>query len=94
MVEVGVDSVSFYFFMIYDGFNIFKEREKDKLVYIYNLVRDEKLYNFFYNRCIEKGYKFLELIKIINGRDVYKYIRNNNGLRNLLFIGVGVGGYI
>ena len=46
------------------------------------------------SRCIEKGYKLLELTKITNGRDSYKYIRNNNGLKNLLPIGVGAGGHI
>ena len=94
MAEVGADSASFYSLMIHDGSNISKEREKDKSVYIYNLARDEKLHNLFYNRCIEKGYKLLELTKITNGRDAYKYIRNNNGLRNLLPIGAGAGGHI
>ena len=94
MVEVGADSASFYSLMIYDGSDISKEREKDKSVYIYSLQRDEELHNLFYRGCIEKGYKLLELTKLTNGRDSYKYIRNNNGLRNLLPIGVGAGGHI
>ena len=60
LAEVGADSASFYSLMIHDGSNISKEREKDKSVYIYNLARDEKLHNLFYNRCIENGYKLLE----------------------------------
>ncbi|WP_339061723.1 coproporphyrinogen III oxidase family protein [Fusobacterium animalis] len=94
LAEVGADSASFYSLMIHDGSNISKEREKDKSVYIYDLERDEELHNLFYSRCIEKGYKLLELTKITNGRDSYKYIRNNNGLKNLLPIGVGAGGHI
>ena len=43
---------------------------------------------------IEKGYKLLELTKLTNGKDKYKYIRNNNSLKNLLPIGVGAGGRI
>lgn len=94
LAEVGADSASFYSLMIHDGSDISKEREKDKSVYIYDLERDEELHNLFYSRCIEKGYKLLELTKITNGRDSYKYIRNNNGLKNLLPIGVGAGGHI
>jgi len=94
LAEVEADSVSFYSLMIHDGSDISKEREKDKSVYIYSLERDEELHNLFYNRCIEKGYKLLELTKLTNGKDKYKYIRNNNTLKNLLPIGVGAGGHI
>ena len=94
LVEVEADSVSFYSLMIHDGSDISKEREKDKSVYIYSLERDEELHNLFYSRCIEKGYKLLELTKLTNGKDKYKYIRNNNSLKNLLPIGVGAGGHI
>ena len=94
LAEVEADSASFYSLMIHDGSNISKEREKDKSVYIYSLERDEELHNLFYRRCIEKGYKLLELTKLTNGKDKYKYIRNNNALKNLLPIGVGAGGRI
>ena len=80
--------------MIHDGSDISKEREKDKSIYIYSLKRDEELHNLFYEACIENSYELLELTKLSNGKDKYKYIRNNNSLKNLLPIGVGAGGHI
>ena len=92
--EVDADSISFYSLMIHDGSNISKEIEKDKSLYIYSLERDEQLHNIFYNRCVENGYKLLELTKLTNGKDSYKYIRNNNTRKNLLPLGAGAGGHI
>ena len=80
--------------MIHDGSNISKEIKKDKSVYTYSLERDEQLHNIFYNRCVENGYKLLELTKLTNGKDSYKYIRNNNTRKNLLPLGAGAGGHI
>ena len=70
--------------MIHDGSDISKEREKDKSIYTYSLKRDEELHNLFYEACIENSYELLELTKLSNGKDKYKYIRNNNSLKNLL----------
>mgnify|MGYP002744848875 FL=1 len=92
--EIKVDSTSFYSLMIHDGSDISKEREKDKSIYTYSLKRDEELHNLFYKACIENSYELLELTKLSNGKDKYKYIRNNNSLKNLLPIGIGAGGHI
>lgn len=89
--KLQVDSVSFYSLMIHNGSEISKNPED---AFIYDIKRDEELHNLFYNKCLENGYKLLELTKLSNGKDKYKYIRNNNSLKNLLPIGVGAGGKV
>ncbi len=88
--KLDVASVSFYSLMINEG----SKMSEDMSNYTYSLKRDEELHNLFYDRCIENGYKLLELTKLTNGKDKYMYIRNNNSSKNLLPLGLGAGGHI
>lgn len=92
--DLKIASVSFYSLMIFDGSQMQKEIKTEKNTYTYSLKRDEELHNLFYNKCVENGYKLLELTKLTNGKDNYKYIRNNNSSKNLLPIGLGAGGHL
>ena len=86
-----VDSVSFYSLMIHEGSEMSKDEENRKR---YSLEKDEKLHNLFLRKCMDRGYRVLELTKLSNGKDRYQYIQNNNRGKNLLPIGVGAGGHI
>lgn len=89
--SLSLDSVSFYSLMIHEGSEMSKDSENQTL---YSLEQDEKLHNLFYQRCMERGYRVLELTKLTNGKDRYQYIQNNNSSKNLLPIGVGAGGHL
>ncbi len=92
--ELGVDSISFYSLMIQEGSQISKDREENKVVFKYNLVRDKKLHDKFLEITLSRGYSVLEHTKITNGKDKYKYIRNVNSFSDLIAIGIGAGGRI
>ncbi len=92
--ELGVDSISFYSLMIQEGSQISKDREENKVVFKYNLVRDKELHDKFLEITLSRGYSVLEHTKITNGKDKYKYIRNVNSFSDLIAIGIGAGGRI
>ncbi|MCF2625919.1 coproporphyrinogen III oxidase family protein [Fusobacterium perfoetens] len=92
--ELGVDSISFYSLMIQEGSQISKDREENKVVFKYNLVRDKELHDKFLEIALSRGYSVLEHTKITNGKDKYKYIRNVNSFSDLIAIGIGAGGRI
>ena len=92
--ELGVDSISFYSLMIQEGSQISKDREENKVVFKYNLVRDKELHDKFLEITLSRGYSVLEHTKITNGKDKYKYIRNINSFSDLIAIGIGAGGRI
>lgn len=94
LADLDMASASFYSLMIHGGSKISKDREENREIFVYSLKRDEEIHNLFYNKVLENGYKLLELTKITNGKDNYKYIRNNNSQKNLLPIGTGAGGRI
>lgn len=92
--KLGMDSSSFYSLMIHDGSQISKDLKENENLYKYSLVRDKQLHDLFYQKSLEKGYKLLEITKVTNGKDLYRYIQNNNSNKNLLAIGEGAGGHI
>ncbi|WP_337742583.1 coproporphyrinogen-III oxidase family protein [Fusobacterium gonidiaformans] len=88
--QLGIDSISFYSLMIQEGSEILKNLSKESIETFYDVKRDEQLHNLFYQEALTRGYHLLELTKITNGKDKYRYIRS----RNLLPIGVGAGGHL
>lgn len=92
--ELDIASSSFYSLMIHDGSKMSNDIKEDASTFQYSLERDEHIHNLFYDKCVENGYKLLELTKLTNGKDNYMYIRNNNSSKNLLPLGLGAGGHI
>jgi len=90
--ELGIDSASFYSLQFLDGSVLSNTISED----YYDVEVDKSLHHAFLDEILSQDdYEILEYTKVAKkGRDKYKYIRNNNSLKNLLPIGVGAGGRI
>jgi oxygen-independent coproporphyrinogen-3 oxidase len=91
--DLDIDSVSFYSLMIHDGSVLSALIKENKLSYKNKIEKDFHIHTLFLDELLSNGYELLELTKITkNGRDLYKYIKNNYSNHNLLPIGRGAGG--
>lgn len=91
IIDLDIDSVSFYSLMIHDGSVLSKNMQLK-----HTNENDELFHNTFVNELTKKAdFEFLELTKLARkNRDLYKYmcIRNANG--NTIPLGKGAGGQI
>lgn len=94
IIDLKIDSVSFYSLMIHEGSKMSRDIEENELVLDYSLETDRKLHGAFLSRLLETGeYEILEHTKAARkGRDEYKYIKYTHQGVDILPIGVGAGG--
>ena len=94
VLELGIDSVSFYSLMIHDGSKMSKDIQEEVFKLDYKLERDKELHNTFIETVLSTGdYEILEHTKIIRkGKDKYKYITLSNKGSDILPVGMGAGG--
>jgi oxygen-independent coproporphyrinogen-3 oxidase len=89
----GVDSVSFYSLIIYNGSSLAKSIDKGETRFVRDIEWDKERHNLFYTRLIESGFTLLELSKLTRpGKDAYKYIHIQYENGDLVPIGSGAGG--
>ena len=94
VLDLEIDSVSFYSLMIHDGSKMSKDIQEDVFKLDYKLERDKELHNAFMETVLSTGdYEVLEHTKIIKkGKDKYKYITLSNKGSDILPVGLGAGG--
>ena len=92
VINLGVDSSSFYSLMYFDGSKL----SKDGKEYEYDLTHDNALHNEFAKALLDSGkFELLELTKLARiGRDTYEYIRHTHKGTDILPLGNGAGGKI
>jgi oxygen-independent coproporphyrinogen-3 oxidase len=94
-VSSGVDSVSFYSLMIYNGSALAKSIDQGKIEFFRDIESDRERHNLFYRKLMESGFTMLELSKLVRpGGDAYKYIHIQYENGDLVPIGSGAGGRI
>ena len=92
VINLGVDSTSFYSLMYFDGSKL----SKDGKEFEYDLKHDNALHNEFAKTLLDSGkFELLELTKLARiGRDSYEYIRHTHKGTDILPLGNGAGGKI
>lgn len=92
VINLGVDSTSFYSLMYFDGSKL----SKDGKEFEYDLKHDNALHNEFAKTLLESGeFELLELTKLARkNRDTYEYIRHTHKGTDILPLGNGAGGKI
>ncbi len=92
IIDLELDSVSFYSLMVHEGSALAKKYDESQ----FSDERDLQFHDLFVEELLKTGdYELFELTKIVRkNRDKYKYmtIRNSNG--NTIPIGRGAGGKI
>ncbi|MFV0499652.1 MAG: radical SAM protein, partial [Bacilli bacterium] len=92
IIDLKIDSISFYSLMIHEGSSLSKEYEENKFCE----SQDLKFHDLFIKELLKTGdYELIELTKIVRKNcDSYQYmsIRNSNG--NTIPLGKGAGGKI
>lgn len=94
VIDLKIDSVSFYSLMIHEGSQMSKDIKENTLELNYELKKDKELHDVFLHKLLDSGeYEVLEHTKIVRkGKDKYKYIRYTHQGIDILPIGVGAGG--
>ncbi|HPJ88855.1 MAG TPA: radical SAM protein [Thermotogota bacterium] len=93
IIECDVDSVSFYSLMLHDESALTRQIQNGQVVFDRTLESDNLYHNRFYQSLTEKGFKMLELSKLVKpGRDEYRYIKLRYRNADVLPLGVGAGG--
>ncbi|MFP4459420.1 MAG: radical SAM protein [Candidatus Zixiibacteriota bacterium] len=90
--RIGFDSISFYSLMIQKGSVITKEFEPANMGFANDIKRDFSLFKAFLLESLKNKYKILEVTKLTNGGDKYRYIQKIHQGENLIPIGIGAGG--
>lgn len=96
VIDLEIDSVSFYSLMIHEGSKMSKDIKENSIKLDYQLEKDRKLHNIFLNTLLDtEDYEILEHTKIVKkGRDKYNYIRCTHQGIDLLPLGIGAGGKV
>lgn len=96
IIDLNLDSVSFYSLMIHEGSKMSKDIKENTLVLNYQLEMDKKLHDAFLNKLLNtNNYEILEHTKIVKkGRDKYNYIKYTHEGIDMLPLGIGAGGKI
>ena len=92
ILDLNIDSTSFYSLMYFDGAKLSKDGKEFK----YDLQTDLNLHNEFAKTLLESGeFELLELTKLARkNRDTYEYIRHTHKGTDILPLGNGAGGKI